>query len=121
MKSRSKAVAATVATCAVVAGAPTTAGAAPTVSKLRVGAAGPARALDTGTSYVNDTTLLTTRAGACGGSGKSRRVPEPSSDPHRELRACDQIPPLRRYLASDQYSFGLIVCRIGDFGAWRLD
>ena len=41
MKSRSKAVAATVATCAVVAAAPTTAGAAPNVSKLRVGAAGP--------------------------------------------------------------------------------
>ena len=29
--------------------------------------------------------------------------------------------PLRPYLASDQYSFGLIVCRIGDVGAWSLD
>ena len=28
---------------------------------------------------------------------------------------------MRPYLASYQYSFGLIVCRIGDFGAWSLD
>jgi hypothetical protein len=80
----------------------------------------PARALDTGTSYVNDTTLLTTRAGAGGESGKSRRLPEPSAICiGNYARAIN--PPLRRYLASVQYSFGLIVCRIGDFGAWCLD
>jgi hypothetical protein len=77
MKSRSRALAAAFATCAIVAGAPATAGAASTVSKLRVEAAG--HALDPGTSYVNGTATLATWADQCGGSGKSKRVIGPTA------------------------------------------
>jgi hypothetical protein len=114
MKSRSQVLAAAVATCAVAA-VPTSAGAAPTIAKLRVEAGG--HALDAGNSYVNDTARLATAPSQCGGSGARRTVAGPSAiglvDYAKRVNGR-----LRPFYASDKFSFGLIVCRIGAYGAF---
>jgi Ca2+-binding RTX toxin-like protein len=115
MKSRFRALGAALATCGLIAGVPATAAAAPTVAKLRVEAGG--KAFDPGTSYVNDTARLATAPSECGGSGARRTVTGPSAiglvDYAKRIRQS-----LRPFYASDKYSFGLIVCRIGAFGAF---
>ena len=118
MNRGSRALAATVATCGLAAIAPVTAGAAPTVSKLRVEAGG--RALDSGTSYVNDTARVSTAKDQCGGTGRSYTAQGPTPaglvQHARNVRAG-----LRPFYVSDAY-YGsgrtLIVCRIGAFGAF---
>jgi len=118
MKSRFRALAAVSATCALVAVAPTVAGAAPTTAKLRVEAAG--RALDAGTSYVNDTATLVTQPDQCSGSGERRRLAGPSARALIDYgRAANRN--LRPFFAPDKYSFGLIVCRVGQYGAFTLN
>jgi Ca2+-binding RTX toxin-like protein len=115
MKSRHRVLAAVVTSCALLPLAPGAATAAPTVAKLRVEAAG--RALDAGNSYVNDTAQLATAPSQCGGSGVRRTVPGPSAIGVVDYakRVNDR---LRPFYASDQFSFALIVCRIGAYGAF---
>jgi len=115
MKSRSRALGAAFAACAFFAVATSGAGAAPTVAKLRVEAGG--RALDPGTRYVNDTARLATAKSQCAGSGTARTVAGPSAI--GVVNYAKQVNDrLRPFYASDRYSFGLIACRIGEFGAF---
>lgn len=117
MKTRSRAVGSLVATCALLVALPAAAQAAPTIAKLRVEAGGAPQS--SGAYYVTDTTRLATRTRQCGKDrpGDSRVVSGPSAigivDHAQETNAR-----LRPYLVSDTFDFGLIVCRIGDFGAF---
>jgi len=114
IKSRSRALWALVTACALLGVAPAAGSAAPTISKLRVEAGG---ALSPGVSYVNDTARLATAPSQCDGSGQTKTVDGPSAiglvDYAQETNG-----QLRPYFVSDQFDFGLIVCRIGDVGAF---
>lgn len=114
MKNRFRAQWALVAACALLGLVPAGASAAPTISKLRVEAGG---ALSPGVSYVNDTARLATAPSQCDGSGQTKTVDGPSAiglvDYAQETNG-----QLRPYFISDQFDFGLIVCRIADVGAF---
>jgi Domain of unknown function (DUF4430) len=95
--------------------APVVAAAAPTVAKLRVEAEG--RGLSPGVSYVNDTARLATRSNQCDGSGRSHTIAGPSAMGIVGY-ARQTHPRLSPFFGSDTFDFGLIVCRIGDSGAF---
>ena len=115
MKTRSRALGAAVAACVLLALAPAAALAAPTISKLRVEA--DAQAVSSGALYVNDTARLATSPSECGGSGETKTVAGPSA-----IGLVDYAQETNRSLApffvSDKFDFGLIVCRVGDYGAF---
>ncbi len=119
MKTRSRALGAALAACALLVAAPGVASAAaPPISKLRVEARG--QALDPGVFYVNNTARLATTTSECGPDrpGDSRTVSGPSAiglvDYARQTNRS-----LVPYLVSDTFDFGLIVCRIGNAGAFN--
>jgi hypothetical protein len=115
MKSWITVLAATLAALAAPAVIPVSAAAAPTTANLRVEAAG--KALDGGTSYVNDTVRLRTEPTQCSGKGRRYTIEGPTAMgivQHARLANAR----LRPYFISDRFDFGLIVCRIGDFGAF---
>ncbi len=116
MKHRSRALWAALGVCAVTAAAPAVASAEPTVAKLRVES--DDRALSPGVNYVNDTARLATAPSQCGGSGQTKTVEGPSAiglvDYAQETSSL-----LRPFYVSDKFDFGLIVCRIGDRGAFN--
>lgn len=118
MTSRSRALWALIAGCALLGVAPAAGSAAPTISKLRVEAGG--QALSAGALYVNDTTRLFTRTSECGpdGPGDRRKIAGPSAIGLVEY-ARQTNARLRPYRVSDTFSFGLVVCRIGAFGAFN--
>ncbi len=101
--------------CAVLSAGAAQAPAKPVVSELRVEAGG--QALAPGHRYVTNTVRLPTdTTPACGGSGKTVTVKGPTAvgivDHARRVE-----PPLRPYRISDKFSFGLLVCGIGEFVA----
>lgn len=116
MKSRTRALGAALAACALLVVPGVASAAAPPISKLRVEARG--QALSPGVFYVNNTARLATSTSQCGGSGQTRTVRGPSA-----IGIVDYAQETNRALApffvSDQYSFGLIVCRIGNAGAFN--
>lgn len=114
MKNRVRALVALVSACTAVA-LPAAAPAASTVSKLRVESGN--RALSAGVNYVSDSARMRTSASQCNGSGKPRYVAGPSAVGIVQY-AQQTNSLLRPYLVSDQFDFGLIVCRIGDQGAF---
>ena len=114
MKNRSRAFAALLGACAAAAAMPAAASAAPTISKLRVEAGG---ALSPGINYVNDSARLATAPSQCDGSGQAKTVPGPSAIGLVQY-AQQTNSLLRPYFVSDRFDFGLIVCRIGDVGAF---
>lgn len=118
MTSRFRALWALIAACALLAAAPAAGSAAPTISKLRVEAEG--QALSSGALYVNDTTRIPTRTSECGPdrSGDTRTIAGPSAlGLVRYAQQTNSL--LKPYLVSDTFDFGLIVCRIGQFGAFN--
>jgi hypothetical protein len=94
------------------------ASAASTVAKLRVEPGG--RHLERGNWYATGTARVPTAASQCSGSGKSFIAGGPNSmgivDYAREFNSR-----LSPFFASDRFDFGLIVCRIGQFGAFGLN
>jgi hypothetical protein len=117
MKTHSRALWAALAACALLVGAPGVASAAPPViSKLRVEARG--QALSPGVFYVNNTARLATRSSECSGTGQTQTVRGPSA-----IGVVDYAQETNRtlapYFVSDQFDFGLIVCRIGNAGAFN--
>lgn len=116
MKTRTRALGAALAACVLIGLAPVAASAAPTISKLRVEAGG--RALSPGTSYVNGSARLVTAPSQCEGSGASHTVAGPSAVGIINY-AKQTNTRLRPYYISDKFDFGLIVCRIGDRGAFN--
>ncbi len=117
MKTRSRALGAALAACALLVAAPGVASAAPPViSKLRVEARG--QALSPGVFYVNNTARLATRSSECSGTGQTQTVRGPSA-----IGVVDYAQETNRtlapYFVSDQFDFGLIVCRIGNAGAFN--
>lgn len=99
---------------ALLAGA-VTAYAAPVTAALRVEAAG--KALDPGTSYVTDTVRVQTdERPACGGSGNTKTISGATA--MGILTNAAPVNPLLRPLGiSDKFSFGLLVCAIGEYEA----
>jgi hypothetical protein len=93
MKRRITALADTLAALVAPAAIPAFATAAPTTANLRVEAAG--KALDPGTSYVNDTIGLRTERTQCSGTGRRHTIEGPSAMgivgyPCASTRACDR-------------------------------
>ena len=116
MNTRCRMLAAVLAVCAFLALGPSGALAAPTTANLRVVGAG-GETLDPGTDYVTNTPTLETRADKCDGSGKSHTPAFPSAMGIVQ-DASKKNADLNPFLISDKYSFGLIVCQIGGFGAF---
>jgi hypothetical protein len=118
MKTRSRALAAVLAVCALLALPGLASAGPPVISKLRVEARG--QALERGTFYVNNTARLNTTTGQCGPDrpGDTRTIAGPSAIGLVEYaKATNAL--LRPYDVSDTFDFGLIVCRIGDAGAFN--
>ena len=115
MKSRSRARAAILAVCALLALAP--AANAATSANLRVEAGGSA--LDPGTNYRTGTVHVATNTTKCGGDGPgdSRTLQGPTAlGLFKDAGKTNSR--LTPFLVSDQYSFGLIVCQAGSYGAF---
>ena len=93
----------------------TAAQAAPVTAELRVEAAG--KALEPGTSYVTDTAQVQTdKRPACGGSGQTKTLNGATA--MGILTNAAPVNPLLRPLGvSDKFSFGLLVCGIGEYVA----
>ena len=87
----------------------------PVTAELRVEAAG--KALEAGTSYVTDTaTVQTDKRAACGGSGNSKTITGATA--MGILTNAVPVNPLLRPLGiSDKFSFGLLVCGVGEYVA----
>jgi Ca2+-binding RTX toxin-like protein len=94
--------------------APSAATAAPATADLHVEAAG--KALVPGYSYKTDTTSITTdrRQPACGGSGARKTVQNPTALGSL-IDASSSRAALRPLGVSDKFSFGLLVCGVGQF------
>ncbi len=115
MKSRSRALWALITACALLGVAPAAGSAAPTISKLRVEAGG--QALASGALYVNGSARMATRPSECGGSGQSKTVAGPSAIGLVQYgQQTNRL--LKPFFVSDRFDFGLIVCRIGNAGAF---
>lgn len=99
---------------AVALAAPSAAAAAPVSADLHVEAGG--RALVPGYSYKTDTTSIVTdtRQPACGGTGARKTVRHPSAL-GTLIDASSFRAPLRPLGVTDKFSFGLLVCGVGDF------
>ena len=103
------------AAAAVLAAGTVAAEAKPVVAELRVEAAG--KALEPGTSYVTDTaTVQTDKRAACGGSGNSKTLSGATA--MGVLTNAAPVNPLLRPVGiSDKFSFGLLVCGLGEYVA----
>jgi len=105
--------AASLAAILLAAALPGAASAEPVVAELRVEAGGTA--LAPGHLYVNDTARITTDTSpACGGTGATKEVQDPTALGLLQYAqvVSSALQPLR---VSDKFSFGLLVCGVGDF------
>jgi len=116
MKNRVRALVALVGACTAVVALPAAAPAASTISKLRVESGN--RALSAGVNYLSDSARMRTSASQCNGSGEAQSVAGPSAIGIVQY-AQQTNSLLRPYFVSDQFDFGLIVCRIGDESAFN--
>jgi hypothetical protein len=91
------------------------ASAASTVAKLRVEAGG--RALDRGASYATGSARVRTSTQQCAGKGRSFVLRGPNATGIVDY-AREHNGKLQPFFVSDRFDFGLIVCRIGSFGAF---
>ena len=100
--------------CVAALAAPSVAAAAPVSADLHVEAGG--RALVPGYTYNTDTTAIgtDTRQPACGGSGATKTLQGPTAL-GTLIDASSTRAPLRPLGVSDKFSFGLLVCGVGDF------
>jgi hypothetical protein len=90
-----------------------TAHAKPVTAALRVEAAG--KALETGNSYVTDTaTVKTDTRPACGGTGNTKTISGATAMGLLPSSAAVN-PRLRPLGISDKFSFGLVVCGVGQY------
>lgn len=96
--------------------APSAASAAPVSADLYVEAGG--RALVPGYSYKTDTTSIVTdtRQPACGGTGNRKTVTNPTAL-GTLIDASSSRASLQPLGVSDKFSFGLLVCGVGDYVA----